>query len=111
MPGTPKQITSPPGSSKVSSAQTRPPSPGNIRPVKKEIKPESEKKRPEKEAEKASEARTEESKGTSAGAGELTGQEQPTVQAELTQGKETPYFRIRKVYIFPSLSLKRCSFQ
>uniref|UniRef100_A0A8C3VLD3 Microtubule associated protein 7 n=1 Tax=Catharus ustulatus TaxID=91951 RepID=A0A8C3VLD3_CATUS len=85
LPGTPKQITSPPGSSKVSSAQTRPPSPGNIRPVKKEIKPESEKKRPEKEAEKASEARTEESKGTSAGAGEPTSQEQLTVQAELTQ--------------------------
>ncbi|NWS91884.1 MAP7 protein, partial [Toxostoma redivivum] len=85
LPGTPKQITSPPGSSKVSSAQTRPPSPGNIRPVKKEIKPEGEKKRPEKEAEKANEVRTEESKGTSAGAGEPTSQEQPTVQAELTQ--------------------------
>ncbi|NXC87784.1 MAP7 protein, partial [Cercotrichas coryphoeus] len=85
LPGTPKQITSPPGSSKVSSAQTRPPSPGNIRPVKKEIKPEGEKKRPEKEAEKANEARTEESKGTSAGAGEPTSQEQLTVQAELTQ--------------------------
>ncbi|NXA99311.1 MAP7 protein, partial [Cnemophilus loriae] len=85
LPGTPKQITSPPGSSKVSSAQTRPPSPGNIRPAKKEIKPESEKKRPEKEAEKANEARTEESKGTSAGAGEPTSQEQLTVQAELTQ--------------------------
>ncbi|NWT66219.1 MAP7 protein, partial [Prunella himalayana] len=85
LPGTPKQITSPPGSSKVSSAQTRPPSPGNIRPVKKEIKPEGEKKRPEKEAEKANEVRTEESKGTSAGAGEPTSQEQLTVQAELTQ--------------------------
>ncbi|NXS37366.1 MAP7 protein, partial [Pomatostomus ruficeps] len=85
LPGTPKQITSPPGSSKVSSAQTRPPSPGNIRPVKKEIKPEGEKKRPEKEAEKANEARTEESKGTSAGAGEPTSQEQLPVQAELTQ--------------------------
>ncbi|NXQ53817.1 MAP7 protein, partial [Anthoscopus minutus] len=86
LPGTPKQITSPPGSSKVSSAQTRPPSPGNIRPVKKEIKPEGEKKRPEKEAEKANEARTEESKGTSAGgAGEPANQEQLTVQAELTQ--------------------------
>ncbi|XP_066171709.1 ensconsin isoform X4 [Sylvia atricapilla] len=85
LPGTPKQITSPPGSSKVSSAQTRPPSPGNIRPVKKEIKPESEKKRPEKEAEKANEARTEESKGISAGAGEPASQEQLTVQAELTQ--------------------------
>ncbi|NXS84439.1 MAP7 protein, partial [Erpornis zantholeuca] len=85
LPGTPKQITSPPGSSKVSSAQTRPPSPGNIRPVKKEIKPEGEKKRPEKEAEKASEVRTEESKGTSAGAGEPTSQEQLIVQAEPTQ--------------------------
>ncbi|NXJ19327.1 MAP7 protein, partial [Dicrurus megarhynchus] len=85
LPGTPKQITSPPGSSKVSSAQTRPPSPGNIRPVKKEIKPEGEKKRPEKEAEKANEVRTEESKGTSAGAGEPASQEQLTVQAEPTQ--------------------------
>ncbi|XP_068866580.1 ensconsin isoform X2 [Aphelocoma coerulescens] len=85
LPGTPKQITSPPGSSKVSSAQTRPPSPGNIRPVKKEIKPEGEKKRPEKEAEKANEVRTEESKGPSAGAGEPASQEQLTVQAEPTQ--------------------------
>ncbi|NXF19815.1 MAP7 protein, partial [Rhodinocichla rosea] len=85
LPGTPKQITSPPGSSKVSSAQTRPPSPGNIRPVKKEIKPEGEKKRPEKEAEKANEVRTEESKGTSAGAGEPTSQEQLTVQAQPTE--------------------------
>ncbi|XP_068040955.1 ensconsin isoform X3 [Anomalospiza imberbis] len=85
LPGTPKQITSPPGSSKVSSAQTRPPSPGNIRPIKKEIKPEGEKKRPEKEAEKAKEVRTEESKGTSVGAGEPASQEQLAVQAELTQ--------------------------
>ncbi|NXT60923.1 MAP7 protein, partial [Chaetops frenatus] len=85
LPGTPKQITSPPGSSKVSSAQTRPPSPGNIRPVKKEIKPEGEKKRTEKEAEKANEARREESKGISAGAGEPTSQEHLPVQAELTQ--------------------------
>ncbi|NXP91754.1 MAP7 protein, partial [Passerina amoena] len=85
LPGTPRQITSPPGSSKVSSAQTRPPSPGNIRPVKKEIKPEGEKKRPEKEAEKANEVRAEESKGPVAGAGEPTSQEQLTVQAQLTQ--------------------------
>ncbi|KAI1240843.1 hypothetical protein IHE44_0009288 [Lamprotornis superbus] len=66
-------------------AGTRPPSPGNIRPVKKEIKPEGEKKKPEKEAEKANEVGTEESKGTSAGAGEPTSQEQLTVQAEPTQ--------------------------
>ncbi|NXK16349.1 MAP7 protein, partial [Arenaria interpres] len=85
LPGTPRQITSPPGSSKASSAQGRPPSPGNIRPVKKEVKPESEKKRPEKEAEKANEERTEENKGTSAGAGESASQEELTVQAELAQ--------------------------
>ncbi|NXS54245.1 MAP7 protein, partial [Brachypteracias leptosomus] len=85
LPGTPKQVTSPPGSSKVSSAQTRPPSPGNIRPVKKEIKPEGEKKRLEKEAGKANEERTEEGKGTSAGAGESASQEELTVQAELAQ--------------------------
>ncbi|XP_009949675.1 PREDICTED: ensconsin [Leptosomus discolor] len=85
LPGTPKQITSPPGSSKVSSAQARPPSPGNIRPVKKEIKPESERKRPEKEAEKANEERTEESRGTSAGAGDSASREELTVEAEFTQ--------------------------
>uniref|UniRef100_A0A8C4V2T3 Microtubule associated protein 7 n=1 Tax=Falco tinnunculus TaxID=100819 RepID=A0A8C4V2T3_FALTI len=85
LPGTPKQITSPPGSSKVSSAQARPPSPGNIRPVKKEIKPETEKKRPEKEPEKASEEGAEESKGTSARAGESATREELTVQAELAQ--------------------------
>ncbi|XP_065536859.1 ensconsin isoform X3 [Lathamus discolor] len=85
LPGTPKQINSPPGSSRVSSAQTRPPSPGNIRPVKKEVKPESEKKRSEKEAEKANEERTEESKGASAGTGEAASREEPAVQAELPQ--------------------------
>ncbi|NWH60595.1 MAP7 protein, partial [Geococcyx californianus] len=81
LPGTPKQITSPPGSSKISSAQTRPPSPGNIRPVKKEVKPEVEKKRPDKEAEKANG----ESKGTSAGAEESASQEELAVQTELVQ--------------------------
>ncbi|XP_054675450.1 ensconsin isoform X10 [Grus americana] len=85
LPGTPKQINSPPGSSKVSSAQARPPSPGNIRPVKKEVKPESERKKPEKEAEKANEEKTEESKGTSAGDGESASREELTVQAELAQ--------------------------
>ncbi|XP_050749289.1 ensconsin isoform X4 [Gymnogyps californianus] len=85
LPGTPKQITSPPGSSKVSSAQARPPSPGNIRPVKKEVKLESEKKRPEKEAEKANEERTEDSKGISAGVGESASREELTAQAELAQ--------------------------
>ncbi|NXX90637.1 MAP7 protein, partial [Centropus bengalensis] len=86
LPGTPKQVTSPPGSSKVSSTQARPPSPGNIRPVKKEVKPESEKTRPEKEAEKTNE----ENKGTSAGAGESASQEELPVQAELVQAASPP---------------------
>ncbi|EOA93735.1 Ensconsin, partial [Anas platyrhynchos] len=84
LPGTPKQVTSP-GSSKVSSAQARPPSPGNIRPVKKEVKPESEKKRPEKADEKVTEERTEESKGTSAGADESANQEELAVHTEVGQ--------------------------
>ncbi|XP_032039783.1 ensconsin isoform X4 [Aythya fuligula] len=84
LPGTPKQVTSP-GSSKVSSAQARPPSPGNIRPVKKEVKPESEKKRPEKADEKVTEERTEESKGTSAGAEESANQEELAVHTEVGQ--------------------------
>ncbi|XP_039388536.1 ensconsin isoform X2 [Mauremys reevesii] len=74
LPGTPKQITSPPGSSKVPSSQTRPPSPGNIRPIKKELKPDSQKKGPEKEPEKAAEEQTEESKAISASAGESVGE-------------------------------------
>ncbi|XP_040553062.1 ensconsin isoform X13 [Gallus gallus] len=83
--GTLKQITSPPGSSKVPSTQARPPSPGNIRPVKKDTKPENEKKRAEKEAEKANEERTEGSKETSAGTGESANQEELAVQAEDAQ--------------------------
>ncbi|XP_044865973.1 ensconsin isoform X1 [Mauremys mutica] len=74
LPGTPKQITSPPGSSKVPSSQTHPPSPGNIRPIKKELKPDSQKKGPEKEPEKAAEEQTEESKAISASAGESAGE-------------------------------------
>lgn len=97
LPGTPKQINSPPGSSKVSSAQARPPSPGNIRPVKKEVKPESEKKRSEKEAEKANEERTEESKGASEGTGEAASREELAVQAEIPQGKNRSSFRLRNI--------------
>lgn len=93
--GTLKQITSPPGSSKVPSTQARPPSPGNIRPVKKDIKPENEKKRPEKEAEKTNEERTEESKETSAGAGEFANQEELAVHEDVAQGKEKLLLRIR----------------
>ncbi|KAG6926686.1 microtubule associated protein 7 [Chelydra serpentina] len=86
LPGTPKEITSPPGSSKVPSTQTRPPSPGNIRPIKKELKPDSQKKGPEKEPEKAAEEQTEEGKEMSAGAGKSAIGEGLSLKLEPAQG-------------------------
>ncbi|XP_044104091.1 ensconsin isoform X12 [Neovison vison] len=54
LPGTPRPASSlPPGSVKAASAQARPPSPGNIRPVKREVRVEPEKKDPEKESQNA----------------------------------------------------------
>lgn len=50
LPGTPRPTSSlPPGSVKATPAQIRPPSPGNIRPVKKEVRVEPERKDHEKE--------------------------------------------------------------
>ncbi|XP_047590686.1 ensconsin isoform X6 [Lutra lutra] len=54
LPGTPRPTSSlPPGSVKAASAQARPPSPGNIRPVKREVRVEPERKDPEKESQNA----------------------------------------------------------
>ncbi|XP_048210117.1 ensconsin isoform X2 [Perognathus longimembris pacificus] len=54
LPGTPRPMSSlPPGSVKAAAAQARPPSPGNIRPVKREARAEPEKKDAEKEPQKA----------------------------------------------------------
>ncbi|XP_058591378.1 ensconsin isoform X10 [Neofelis nebulosa] len=53
LPGTPRPASClPPGSVKATPAQVRPPSPGNIRPVKREVRVESERKEPEKEPQK-----------------------------------------------------------
>ncbi|KAM6185229.1 ensconsin [Rhynchocyon petersi] len=53
LPGTPRPVSSSsPGSVKAAPAQARPPSPGNIRPVKREVRLEPEKKDPEKEHQK-----------------------------------------------------------
>nr|XP_021548836.1 ensconsin [Neomonachus schauinslandi] len=50
LPGTPRPTSSlPPGSVKDAPAQVRPPSPGNIRPVKREVRVEPERKDPERE--------------------------------------------------------------
>ncbi|XP_042327093.1 ensconsin isoform X2 [Sceloporus undulatus] len=68
LPGTPKKITSPQVSSRISSAQPRPPSPGNIRPAKNERKLENErrleneKKDVRQEPEKAAEEKTDQGK-------------------------------------------------
>lgn len=51
LPGTPRPASLPPGSVKGAPTQARPPSPGNIRPVKREVRVEPEKKEPEKEPE------------------------------------------------------------
>ncbi|EMP37408.1 Ensconsin, partial [Chelonia mydas] len=90
LPGTPKERTSPPGSSKVTSTQTRPPSPGNIRPIKKELKPDSQRKGSEKEPEKAAEEHTEEGKAISAGAGESAIGEGLPVKLEPAQDTHSP---------------------
>ncbi|XP_019405744.1 PREDICTED: ensconsin isoform X8 [Crocodylus porosus] len=90
LPGTPKQVTSSPSSSKVSSGQTRPPSPGNIRPIKKELKLDSEKKGAEKEPEKAFEERREEGKVASAVAGESASGEEPSVKPEPAHAAAPP---------------------
>uniref|UniRef100_H0X152 Microtubule associated protein 7 n=1 Tax=Otolemur garnettii TaxID=30611 RepID=H0X152_OTOGA len=53
LPGTPRPASAlPSGSLKAAPAQVRPPSPGNIRPIKKEVRVEPEKKDPEKEPQK-----------------------------------------------------------
>ncbi|XP_061479933.1 ensconsin isoform X2 [Rhineura floridana] len=65
LPGIPKKMTSAHGSSRISSAQARPPSPGNIRPTKNEHKLENAKKEMQQEPEKATEEKTDDGKATS----------------------------------------------
>ncbi|XP_062980694.1 ensconsin [Elgaria multicarinata webbii] len=57
LPGTPKKVPTH-GSSRISSTQPRPPSPGNIRPIKNERKVENEKKEIQLESVKATEEKT-----------------------------------------------------
>ncbi|XP_008112726.1 ensconsin isoform X8 [Anolis carolinensis] len=66
LPGTPRKLTSPQVSSRTSSAQPRPPSPGNIRPVKNERKLENEKKDTRREPEKIMEEKKDQGKATPA---------------------------------------------
>ncbi|XP_066467322.1 ensconsin [Tiliqua scincoides] len=65
LPGTPKKVTSSHASSRLSSSQQRPPSPGNIRPIKTERKLEIEKKEIQQEPEKATEEKAETGKAAS----------------------------------------------
>ncbi|XP_036622269.1 ensconsin isoform X2 [Trichosurus vulpecula] len=83
LPGTPRPASSLSlGPSKAASAQAWPPSPGNIRPIKKEVRLETEKKDPEKEPEKAIEASSPEGDVPSLNAEEPTNEEGPPAQPE-----------------------------
>ncbi|XP_032999752.1 ensconsin isoform X10 [Lacerta agilis] len=64
LPGTPKKVISAHGSSRISSAQQRPPSPGNIRPTKNDRKVENVKKEIQREPEKTTEEKTDHAKAT-----------------------------------------------
>nr|XP_034964788.1 ensconsin isoform X3 [Zootoca vivipara] len=64
LPGTPKKVISAHGSSRISSAQQRPPSPGNIRPTKNDRKVENVKKEIQRESEKTTEEKTDHAKAT-----------------------------------------------
>ncbi|XP_028579351.2 ensconsin isoform X6 [Podarcis muralis] len=64
LPGTPKKVVSAHGSSRISVAQQRPPSPGNIRPTKNDRKVENVKKEIQRESEKTTEEKTDHAKAT-----------------------------------------------
>ncbi|XP_074165845.1 ensconsin isoform X4 [Sminthopsis crassicaudata] len=83
LPGTPRPTSSLSlGPSKATSAQARPPSPGNIRPIKKEVRLELEKKDSEKEPEKVVEASSLEDQIPSVNAEEPTNEEDSSVKPE-----------------------------
>nr|XP_028579347.1 ensconsin isoform X2 [Podarcis muralis] len=64
LPGTPKKVVSAHGSTRISVAQQRPPSPGNIRPTKNDRKVENVKKEIQRESEKTTEEKTDHAKAT-----------------------------------------------
>ncbi|XP_051853789.1 ensconsin isoform X3 [Antechinus flavipes] len=83
LPGTPRPTSSLSlGPSKATAAQARPPSPGNIRPIKKEVRLELEKKDSEKEPEKVVEASSLEGQIPSVNAEEPTNEEGSPVKPE-----------------------------
>ncbi|XP_043857819.1 ensconsin isoform X4 [Dromiciops gliroides] len=91
LPGTPRPTSSLSlGPSKAASAQARPPSPGNIRPVKKEVRLETEKKGPEKEPERVVETSPPEGQVSSANAEEPTGEEGSPAKPEATPAAPLP---------------------
>nr|XP_020842809.1 ensconsin isoform X5 [Phascolarctos cinereus] len=91
LPGTPRPTSSLSlGPSKAASAQAWPPSPGNIRPIKKEVRLETEKKEPEKEVEKAVEASSSEGQVTSGNAEEPTNEEGSPAKPEAVPAASVP---------------------
>ncbi|XP_027706526.1 ensconsin isoform X3 [Vombatus ursinus] len=91
LPGTPRPTSSMSlGPSKAASAQAWPPSPSNIRPIKKEVRLETEKKEPEKEAEKAVEASSSEDQVPSVNAEEPTNEEVSPAKPEALPAASVP---------------------
>uniref|UniRef100_A0A8C8ZN23 Microtubule associated protein 7 n=1 Tax=Prolemur simus TaxID=1328070 RepID=A0A8C8ZN23_PROSS len=83
LPGTPRPASSlPPGSFKAAPAQVRPPSPGNIRPVKREVRVEAEKKDPEKEPQKVASEPSLKGRAPLAKVAEATDEERTPVEPE-----------------------------
>ncbi|XP_045400391.1 ensconsin isoform X2 [Lemur catta] len=83
LPGTPRPASSlPPGSFKAAPAQVRPPSPGNIRPVKREVRVEPEKKDPEKEPQKVASEPSLKGRAPLAKVAEATDEERTPVEPE-----------------------------
>ncbi|XP_062952868.1 ensconsin [Cynocephalus volans] len=89
LPGTPRPASSlPPGSVKTAAAaQARPPSPGNIRPVKREVKVDPEKKDPEKELQKVASEPSLKGRAPLVTVEEATVEEGTPVEAEAVPGE------------------------
>ncbi|XP_069345264.1 ensconsin isoform X8 [Eulemur rufifrons] len=88
LPGTPRPASSlPPGSFKAAPAQVRPPSPGNIRPVKREVRVEPEKKDPEKEPQKVASEPSLKGRAPLAKVAEATDEERTPVEPEADPGE------------------------
>lgn len=88
LPGTPRPAPSaPPGSVKAAPAQARPPSPGNIRPIKREVRVEPERKDPDKEPQKVANESSLKARAPLVKVEEATVEDTTPVEPEATPGR------------------------